>query len=223
MLHKWLQRCVGGWLLCAVFAVACLPAAEMSSGVAGFPVPPEEPSETIFVASNGWHSAIFIQRKTLLPDTIPELVDFPDATYLGFGWGDAEYFPARDPGFLTLLSAALVPTPSVLHVTGLRTHPREVYSGDQVIALRISLPGHKRLVGYFRQSFDRGDSRRSKPVAPGLDRNSRFYRAVGEFHLFNTCNSWTARGLAAAGVPIEPGGIVTAGELMEQLGVLAKP
>ena len=32
--------------------------------------------------------------------------------------------------------------------------------------------------------------------------SDRFYAATGRYHLFNTCNQWTGRGLARAGVPV---------------------
>ena len=31
--------------------------------------------------------------------------------------------------------------------------------------------------------------------------HDRFYLSRGRYHLFNTCNQWTGRGLARAGVP----------------------
>lgn len=202
------------WLHCVVLVIAC------HVGSVAQAVPPDTRTETIFVASNGWHSAIFISRSALAPDSIPEIADFPKARYMGFGWGDAEYFPARDPDFMTLLSAALVPTSSVLHVTGLSAHPREAYPKDEVVALKISHGGLEKLMGYLADSFNREGLHQARPVAPGLDPNSRFYRATGEFHLFNTCNSWTARGLAVAGLPIDPD-VVRAEDLIAQVRALA--
>ncbi|MDX1423384.1 MAG: hypothetical protein R3322_09610, partial [Kiloniellales bacterium] len=38
---------------------------------------------------------------------------------------------------------------------------------------------------------------------------------------FNTCNTWTARGLQAAGWPVRAAGVVTAEELMTQVRPLA--
>lgn len=179
--------------------------------------------QTIFVASNGWHSAIFVLRSAITEKNLPEIDDFSGALYIGFGWGDADYFPARDPGFTTLLSAALVPTPSVIHVTGLRVSPRDAYPRDQVVALTLSHDGFGKLVRYIADTFDRRRSRRAETIAPGLDPNSRFYRARGEFHLFNTCNSWTARGLAAAGFAIDPDGLVRAEDLMAEVRALNRP
>ena len=54
-------------------------------------------------------------------------------------------------------------------------------------------------------------------ISRGLYPDSRFYNALGEFHLFNTCNTWTARMLRAGGVALSPSGIVTADGLMARL------
>jgi uncharacterized protein (TIGR02117 family) len=183
---------------------------------------PGVPSETIFVASNGWHSTIFVSRSALTAADLPEIADFPDAVYIGFGWGDAEYFPRRDPGVLTLLSAALLPTPSVIHVTGLRINPRNAYPHDEVVSLKVSREDLRNLRQFLSGSFDRGGLSRGRVVAPGLNPQSLFYNAKGEFHLFNTCNSWTARGLSASGVAIEPQGLVRAEDIMAELRALNK-
>ena len=171
----------------------------------------------IFVASNGWHTAIFVSRAAIPTGAIPEASDFPEAVFLGFGWGDAAYFPERDPGVLTLLSAAFQPTPSVIHVTGLSSHPRDAFPKDDVIGLTLSNDGFRNLLGFLNVTFSRKGARRATAHAPGLHAFSKFYRATGDFHLFNNCNSWTARGLAAAGVPIEANRIFRAEDLMASL------
>ena len=176
----------------------------------------------IFVASNGWHSSIFVSRAAMPNDAIPVASDFPDAAYLGFGWGDADYFPKRDPGILTLLNAAFQPTPSVLHVTGLSSHPRDVFPKDEVIGLTLSADGFRDLLGFLNVAFTRDGGGRVTVTAPGLHVFSKFYRAKGDFHLFNNCNSWTARGLAAAGLPIEVDSIYRAEGLMSAVREIAK-
>ncbi len=47
--------------------------------------------------------------------------------------------------------------------------------------------------------------------------DSNFYDARGRFHLFNTCNTWTARTLRAGGVNLSPSGVITADELVVRL------
>ena len=54
-------------------------------------------------------------------------------------------------------------------------------------------------------------------MSRGLYPDSLFYNARGAFHLFNTCNTWTARKLKQGGVAISPSGVVTADGLMRRL------
>jgi uncharacterized protein (TIGR02117 family) len=172
---------------------------------------------TIYVTSNGWHSVIVVARASLPTGAIPEAADFPDAIYLSLGWGDAEYYPARRPTFGMMLGAALQPTPAVIHMAGLRAHPREAFPSDEVVEIKIPTHAFRNLVAYLDGTFARDGPQRAHSVAPGLYRFSLFYPAKGAFHLFNTCNTWTARGLAAAGWPIRVSGTVSAEDLMAQL------
>jgi len=47
--------------------------------------------------------------------------------------------------------------------------------------------------------------------------SSRFYAAREKYSLLRTCNTWTARALREAGLPIEPLQVVTAAGLMDEL------
>lgn len=181
-----------------------------------------EKSETIYVMSNGWHSAIVVSRASLPPGAIPESADFPSALYLSLSWGDAEYFPERQPTFAMGLRAALGPTPAVVHLAGLRSHPQDIFSSDEVVQLRIPADGFGDLVAFLDGTFARDGAERAQSVAPGLYSFSLFYPAEGEFHLFNTCNTWTARGLEAGGWPIRVSGTVSAEDLMTQVRRIAE-
>ena len=141
----------GSWLLviCAgLLAVACQSSAVVSAPSEAAPVGASGVDEAgeiaIHVASNGWHSAIVFSRADLPPGFVPEAADFPGASYLSFGWGDAEYFPARDPSFGMMLRAGIQPTPSVIHVSGLRSHPLDAYAEGEVLSLRISAQGFRK-------------------------------------------------------------------------------
>lgn len=185
---------------------------------------PDAPSETperdkiaIYVTSNGWHSEIVIARAQLSTSAIPEATDFPDAPYLSFGWGDETYYPEPDPTVEMALRAALVPTPAVVHMSGLRAHPSNVFPADEVVEVKLTQDEFQRLVTYLDASFARDSQEGARQAAPGLYRFSRFYPATGQFHLFNTCNTWTARGLNLAGLPIQVFGTVRAEALMAQV------
>ena len=58
--------------------------------------------------------------------------------------------------------------------------------------------------------------------SPGHYPFSNFYPGTGTFHLLNTCNTWTARGLAAAGLQVRVSGVLQAEALMGQLLALAR-
>lgn len=177
---------------------------------------------TIYVTSNGWHSAIVVSRAILPPGAIPEAADFPGAIYLSLSWGDAEYYPAPHPTSGMTLRAVLQPTPAVIHLAGLRSHPRDAFPTDEVVEIKIPTRGFGNLVAYLDGTFARDGAQRAQSIAPGLDGFSLFYRAKGDFHLFNTCNTWTARGLKAGGRRIQVSGTVSAEYLMAQVRQLAE-
>ena len=81
----------------------------------------------IQVMSNGWHSDIVLARSAALARAVPEIADFPQALHFSFGWGDAAYYQAPDPGLVMGLGAAFVPTPAVVHMVALRRHPATPY------------------------------------------------------------------------------------------------
>jgi uncharacterized protein (TIGR02117 family) len=178
-----------------------------------------EDARTIFVSSNGWHTDITLSRADLPEGRVPEGADFPDAAYLQFGWGDADYYTTPDPGIGTTLGAAF-PGSAVVHLAGLSARPSAVFRDVEEIALTLDAAQFARLLGYLHESFERDGEPRAQSVAPGVYSFSRFYPATGEFHLFNTCNTWTARALATAGLDISPSGVQRAGDVMDQLRAL---
>ena len=176
----------------------------------------------IQVTSNGWHSAIVVPRAAVPTAAIPETADFPTAVYLSFSWGDAEYFPEPDPSFATTLRAGLRPTPAVMHLVGLESPVGVTFPSVEIVDLTVTADGLQALLAYLDGSFARREDDGVASSEPGLYRFSRFYPATGEFHIFNTCNTWTARGLAAAGLAIQPRGVMTADELMNKVRPLAQ-
>ncbi len=173
-----------------------------------------EAGRVIHVVSNGWHTAIVLARSDLPAGKISEIRDFPRAEFFEFSWGDAKYFPAPKKGLGMIINALFTPTPSVVHVAGLPAHPRTVFPQAEVVVLQVTPEGFLNLVSYLDDTFDRDADASS---IPGLYPFSRFYPAKGRFHMFNTCNTWTAGGLAVAGVAVTVTGTLQAEELMAQL------
>jgi uncharacterized protein (TIGR02117 family) len=175
----------------------------------------------VHVTSNGWHTGVVVARAAMPFGAIPEADDFAHAPYLEFGWGDAEYYPAPKPTLGLALGAAFGANPAVVHMAGLPASPRNVYPNSEVIELGLSPESFRRLIGELDATFARSGGVRARASAPGLYSYSLFYPATGAFNLANTCNTWTARSLAAAGVPVDAAGVARAEEIMAQLRPLA--
>jgi len=206
-------RALIAWLLLAV--AACQPAATARD--AAEETAPAAGSVSVYVVSNGWHTGIVLERTEVSAVAIPEIADFPEARYFEFGWGDAAYYPAPQNRLGVGARALLTPTPAVVHLAGLPAHPRRVFPQAETVEVSLSPRGLRALLDYLGGAFDRNGGERVEPSAPGLYRFSRFYPGTGRFHLFNTCNTWTARGLAEAGLPVTVAGILRAEDLMAQL------
>lgn len=195
-------------LLAAIVLAACASEPARVLGTDATPRP-----HTVYVFSNGWHTGVVLARADVSALHVPEAVDLPGAAYLEFGWGDRDYFPAREPTAGMALTAAFASSGAVVHMVGWPAPPHEFYR-IEAVAVPLDARALDRLAQAIGASFERGAGRRAQIMGPGLQKESFFYPARGSFSMFNTCNTWTARTLAAAGIPVSATGVVTAGDLM---------
>jgi len=200
------------WILfLAVFCSAC--AAPLRSTAE-----PDEsgPRKSIYLVSHGWHAGLVLRRADI-PDSVwPELVDFPDMEYLEVGWGDMDYYQTPDPHMGLTFKAALLPTASVLHIAGFNGSVPAYFSSSEIIGIELSSAGFEHLSRTIAASFALDEAGNVRSLGPGLYGNSRFYRSAETYHLFNTCNVWTARALRAAGLPIAAATTIRVEGLMSQ-------
>src|SRR5690606_3459244 len=92
--------------------IALLTAACASPGA---PPPTADDCVRIEVWSNGWHTNLVFSADDLADDH-PLRRRFPEARRFLVGWGERDYYREENPGLLTGLRAALLPTPSVVQV-----------------------------------------------------------------------------------------------------------
>jgi uncharacterized protein (TIGR02117 family) len=195
-----------------LLAAACAPARA--------PLPtPNAADHRLSVTSNDWHTRIVVAVADIADEMLPERADLAPAGWLAIGWGDHDYYPMRDPPRRLAVKAALLPSDSVLHLIPLAAPPRS-FPGFEVLEIEIGGPGMQRMLQAIDAEIDRRGEPRAPVAAPGLYPESLFYPATGTFHIFNTCNTWVARQLQLAGLPIRAAGVITAEDLMRQLRVL---
>jgi uncharacterized protein (TIGR02117 family) len=120
------------------------------------------------------------------------------------GWGDRGFYLETprwaDLKASTVFRALFVPSESVLHVEYL-TDP---ISGQYIHEVLVTRHQYQRIVEFVRATVGAVDEQGAAELASEVTYGplDRFYRARGSYHLFNSCNQWTGRGLARAGVPV---------------------
>ncbi|MFM9921858.1 TIGR02117 family protein [Variovorax sp. H27-G14] len=174
------------------------PSAEVAAGV---------PAEVqAWVLSNGVHTDYVFPIRSATVDWLQvfPLRDFrappPDAEFIAIGWGDREFYlntptwgdltARRAFGALSGGNRALV------HVSYLR----RAQLGRGAFAVPLSQVQYAQLVDYVRAALPQGQA---TPIAGAhYDNQDAFYEANGGYNLFETCNTWSGRGLRQAGVPV---------------------
>lgn len=172
--------------------------------------PPAEDYMVIFVRSNEVHTDLVLPVKTAGVDW-REL--FPAeqfqsnvsaAKYIAFGWGNRKFYVDTPTWaefrFTTACGALFWPSEAVLHVEYLG----DASAGECLREVRLTREQYQRLADFVRSTVGGLDERGYASLASdsGYGSADRFYTATGRYHCFNTCNQWTGRGLARAGVPV---------------------
>lgn len=175
-------------------------------------------SVEIYVVNHGWHTG-FIVPAEKIKSNLPELKErFENTPFIEFGWGDKEFYQAKEITTGLTLRAIFWPTESVIHAVGIPENPDIYFSNSQVEKLRISATGYFSLVRFIENSFYKNEKGNIVTLKSGIYGNSQFYQGEGDFYLMNTCNKWTAKGLKSAGMDISPTFKLTAGSVMNWLG-----
>jgi len=198
-----------------------LVVATIVSGCAA-PVTHGDPSSidtahSIYVVRQPWHTGIVVHAADVPANAWLARRDFPDAAYFEVGWGDRAYYQAPDPGLWLGLQALFWPTPGVLHIAAFSGPVERTFGSAEILELRVSARGLSRLVEVVRDSHELDSTGRPIALGPGLYGASRFFASREKFHLFKTCNVWTASVLQEAGIPVSPALALTANNLMAQL------
>ncbi len=193
----------------------------LASGCVGpvlglYPPSPGEPVAPVWVVSHGWHTGIVVRRQDIPEDLWPQHRDFAASELLEVGWGERDFYmaPAGTSGMA--LRAALWPSRSVLHVAGLSGPVERYFPASEIVEIALSQRGVQKLAAFLQEAYATDEAGGAIRLGPGQYPNSLFYLARERYHLFKTCNVWTARALRSAGCPITPFVSVTAGNVIHQ-------
>ncbi|MFZ5836621.1 MAG: DUF2459 domain-containing protein [Pseudomonadota bacterium] len=156
---------------------------------------------TLYVVNHGWHTGLVIRLGDIPNGLWPEQRQAPPGEYLEVGWGQREFYQTRDPSLLQALGAALWPAPSILHLVGFNGPVAVRFPYSEVVALQLDAAAMTRVAQYISDAYERNAAGGIIRMGQGLYGDSRFFAGREKFHLFRTCNVWTARALRLAGCP----------------------
>lgn len=202
-----------------------LGAAWLLFGLAACSILPDEKSESpttadsnrslpIYVIGHGLHTGVVVPGATL-NQAVPDLRErFGDPAYYEIGWGDAAFYQSEDVSVGLTLQALFWSRGAVVHVVGVPESPPRYFSKEKVIATCISDDELAALSSHISASFARDQAGRLIKQEAGNYGDSQFYTGTGHYSLLNTCNTWTAKSLASAGMDISPLFKQTAGPVL---------
>jgi uncharacterized protein (TIGR02117 family) len=173
--------------------------AAISVPVASAQDPAARDRVAVHVVSHGWHTGIVIPLDREAIELCPPLDDFRAHRFVELGWGDEGFYRSKSISVATTVRAIGWPTPSVIHAVGFDLSPEFAFPGADVIRISLSRDELRRLIEEIAGRFADPHA-----IGPGIYGDSRFYRAHGSYYFPNTCNVWTLRTLAVAGVRTTP-------------------
>ena len=165
---------------------------------------PAPPSNAVYLVKHGWHTDIAIPADELRGNMTVFQRIFPGVKILVIGFGKRTFMtaPVHNAGDLVI---GPFPGDGVMLVTGLSAPPDMAYKDGVIATLNLPPGGAERLSDFIWKSLKTDDG---APVElrPGFYLGSIFYVTTTRYAGTNTCNTWTADALQAAGLNINPAG-----------------
>ena len=168
----------------------------------------------IFIVNHGWHTGFVIPSEAIKKN-IPALKDrFRGNPHIELGWGDKDFYQSNEFFWGITLSAMLWPTDSVIHTVAVPKKVERYFSNSEVEKICLSNEEFSSLILFISNSFFRDENGNLEKLKKGLYGDSQFYSGVDAFHIMNTCNRWTAKGLKSIGLEISTANKLTANSVM---------
>lgn len=121
--------------------------------------------------------------------------------YISLGQGDKrffyEFFELDDLSLDLAFQGAFLPTTTAIHVE----YSDEFNPNLRYYKIMADREHYMKLVDFILKSFRLEEGRPVKIDEFNYFERDAFFWGVESYHLFNTCNMWTARGLSVADLP----------------------
>ena len=173
------------------------------------------PPLVVYVIKRHWHTDVGFNAGDIPLPLAAIRAQLPASRYLFFGFGDRHYLVNQDRGIGGLLGA-LWPGQGAVLVTGLAGTPEQAFGADEVIHLTLSAAQARRLEHFIWNTLGKSDGRATVLAAGPYDA-SFYYASTLRYSAVNTCNTWTAAALRAAGLPVHSVGVEFSAQVWRQV------
>ncbi len=162
----------------------------------------------VYLIKQYWHTAIVIHSENI-DNNKYRFKDFLEGyNLIDFGWGDELFYQTPDFDLYLAARAILKPTSSTLRVEGINLPAETFYQySDVALRLKVTREQLEKILNYIETTFFKNEGQ--YVLLNSIANKIYFFKANGEYHLFNTCNTWLARCLRQAGFEISTNIILT--------------
>jgi uncharacterized protein (TIGR02117 family) len=166
--------------------------------------------KTIYLIKQRWHTAVVFHTEDVDTIIFPEIKYFKKARLIDIGWGDEAFYQHPDFDYELAYLALFHATPSTLRVEGIYITKQQYFDiSEIVIELKINDEQLRILQKYVSDTIWRDELGKYQILSTQYLNRVYFFKANGSYHLFNTCNTWLARGLKQSGFEIKDDIVLT--------------
>ncbi len=166
--------------------------------------------KTIYLIKQRWHTAVVFHIEDVDSIILPEIKYFRNAEMIDIGWGDDAFYQHPDFDWDLAYHALFHPTPSTLRVEGIYITKQQYFDiSEIVVELKINNEQLTILLNYIADTIWRDENGNYEILSTQYLNRVYFFKANGSYHLFNTCNTWLAKGLKQSGFDIKTDIILT--------------
>ncbi len=173
-------------------------------------------AESVYVIDHGRHTALVVKSEDIIERIGLANTFYSHFRFIEIGRGDAGFYREEEPLFSTTLKALFLLSPAVLHLRAYNHPPYKRYPLSHILKIPLSKTALHKLMKAVTASFEL-ENKQAIELSEGSDKNSRFFQASEGYHLFYTCNNWTADMVERADYPINHRWAFFAGSVMRQI------
>jgi uncharacterized protein (TIGR02117 family) len=166
--------------------------------------------KTIYLIKQRWHTAVVFNKKDIEPTILPEIEYFEGSELIDIGWGDEAFYQHPDFDWDLAYQALFYSTPSTLRIEGIYISQQQYFDNSEIVVeLKIKNEQLKILLRYISDTIWKDENGEDKILSTQNLNQVYFFKANGEYYLFNTCNTWLAIGLKQSGFDFKDDIILT--------------